>query len=619
MKLTALTYKHLAVIILAFVIFLLITTSCTKNKNDINNTTNNTTESLKYQKEFDLLNDFSNHNPDSAEVLAYQLEEKLIHSNNTVDLIRLYGFLSEFYQYRKKDDFKALLNISKAIELYILEPTTSIESYYLFINAGNILLNYGMNKQAINIYRQTKTFVNSKVYTLLDNNIGLAFQEMGNCDSALYYFRLAQSEIDFSGITTILKQIQSNNYKISASLDCNYTDSIPFYFNENKRKFEIIDNYFSNKSSVKKKQIWEEIKIEYYTNKVRTYNAVGSYYSLLEQEDNAKEVYVEAVKFAKLSHNSSWIVSVYEGWAGVAYQLQSYKESLIILDSAISTALTTKDFKTLERLYSKKYETYLKVNDINSAQAYKKISNSYKDSLSQIIVSDENISKRIELAINPINLALKNYVLRKAEVSKNFKTDTKLKEQKVYIYRYKLAFFITILIAILAIIMMFFYRTKTKKKTAEISMLASQKDNKLNDKDLQNLSTFIQQKNDSLYEIQDDLKEILKYASDENKPQIKELSIKISQSLFSNYTANFSGAKLKNIEKSFFVKLTEKFPELSEKEKQMCALIKLNLSSQEIALIINETERSVITALYRLRRKFMIESDDKLTKFLNQL
>lgn len=66
----------------------------------------------------------------------------------------------------------------------------------------------------------------------------------------------------------------------------------------------------------------------------------------------------------------------------------------------------------------------------------------------------------------------------------------------------------------------------------------------------------------------------------------------------------------------FFKKLQEKFPELTPKDLKLCAYLKMNLSSKEIAPLIGITYRSVELHRYRLRKKLNLNKKDSLVKFL---
>lgn len=81
-----------------------------------------------------------------------------------------------------------------------------------------------------------------------------------------------------------------------------------------------------------------------------------------------------------------------------------------------------------------------------------------------------------------------------------------------------------------------------------------------------------------------------------------------------NFTAHFN-----NVNSDFFNKLKEKFPDLTPNELKLCAFIKMNLSSKEIAQLMNITIKAVEVGRYRLRKKLQISSETNLYDFLIQI
>ena len=71
------------------------------------------------------------------------------------------------------------------------------------------------------------------------------------------------------------------------------------------------------------------------------------------------------------------------------------------------------------------------------------------------------------------------------------------------------------------------------------------------------------------------------------------------------------------IHNNFMKRLHAKHPELSHNERMMCAYLKMNLSTKEIAPLLNISVRGVETIRYRLRKKFALEREDSLTDYLS--
>ena len=76
---------------------------------------------------------------------------------------------------------------------------------------------------------------------------------------------------------------------------------------------------------------------------------------------------------------------------------------------------------------------------------------------------------------------------------------------------------------------------------------------------------------------------------------------------------------VKELNNTFFQNLENKHPGLSDNEKKLCSLLRLKLTSKEIASILNITPKSVEVNRYRLRKKMNIKKEEKLTKVIRKL
>ena len=69
----------------------------------------------------------------------------------------------------------------------------------------------------------------------------------------------------------------------------------------------------------------------------------------------------------------------------------------------------------------------------------------------------------------------------------------------------------------------------------------------------------------------------------------------------------------------FVSKLTNKFPQLTSKDIKLSIYLKMNLSSKEIAPLMNISYRGVELHRYRLRKKLSLNNEDHLTSFMINL
>jgi ligand-binding sensor domain-containing protein/DNA-binding CsgD family transcriptional regulator len=73
---------------------------------------------------------------------------------------------------------------------------------------------------------------------------------------------------------------------------------------------------------------------------------------------------------------------------------------------------------------------------------------------------------------------------------------------------------------------------------------------------------------------------------------------------------------LNQIHNEFIINLSKKYPQLTPKDIKLCVYLKMNLSSKEIAPMMNISFRGVELHRYRLRKKLNLTQDENLSKFL---
>ena len=69
----------------------------------------------------------------------------------------------------------------------------------------------------------------------------------------------------------------------------------------------------------------------------------------------------------------------------------------------------------------------------------------------------------------------------------------------------------------------------------------------------------------------------------------------------------------------FLLILKERFPELKPHELKLCAYLRMNLSSKEIAHLMSISVRGVEISRYRLRKKLQLATEVNLFQFLFDL
>ncbi|MBK6964882.1 MAG: DUF2559 family protein [Bacteroidales bacterium] len=100
---------------------------------------------------------------------------------------------------------------------------------------------------------------------------------------------------------------------------------------------------------------------------------------------------------------------------------------------------------------------------------------------------------------------------------------------------------------------------------------------------------------------------------------LNELILNVRQKMtFSNEMEEFY-AQIELIHKDFRQKLSSSFLLLTEQEKRLAILLRLNLSSKEISALLGISPKSVEIARYRLRKRLNLNKGDNLSRFLQNL
>ena len=71
-----------------------------------------------------------------------------------------------------------------------------------------------------------------------------------------------------------------------------------------------------------------------------------------------------------------------------------------------------------------------------------------------------------------------------------------------------------------------------------------------------------------------------------------------------------------NVHSNFLITLKQKFPNLNAHELKLCAYLRMNLSSKEMAQLMSITVRGVEISRYRLRKKLQLQPKEDLFRFL---
>ena len=139
----------------------------------------------------------------------------------------------------------------------------------------------------------------------------------------------------------------------------------------------------------------------------------------------------------------------------------------------------------------------------------------------------------------------------------------------------------------------------------------------MKDKELANSTLEMIQKNKLLTKIKNELKKISSPSLDEeSNNNIHMLSRKINRELDTDKQWKVFETHFENVHEAFLKRLKTQYPDLSPREMKLCAYLRMNISSKEIAILMNISTRGVEISRYRLRKKLQLKRNQNLTDFI---
>ena len=145
-------------------------------------------------------------------------------------------------------------------------------------------------------------------------------------------------------------------------------------------------------------------------------------------------------------------------------------------------------------------------------------------------------------------------------------------------------------------------------------------ENQVKNKEIANSALQLVHKNETLQEIKKELIEIRKSSHHVLTTQdFQALMKQINENLTVREDQKLFDDSFDELNKHFFTSLMKLYPDISKEDLKLAAYIKMDLTSKEIAPLLNLSLRGLENKRYRLRKKLGISGDDNLTTFFRSI
>ena len=358
------------------------------------------------------------------------------------------------------------------------------------------------------------------------------------------------------------------------------------------------------------------------------YNNIASAYNKLKQKDKALEYYNMALDEATKINFRHILGAIYNNLGIIEIENKNYPAARLYLDKAIKIRLEDNESIGISQSYNVLSQYFFNTNQLDSSlwAAQQSLSISKKADLLELQKASYNLFSMIFERKGLYKRALnehKAFKLLSDSISNEHKInrigqleithELEQIEEANKIEKIKLEYQNTILILALAVIVLVFvllvrlYKVQKNKLNKENTKLKLNVDTKNRE-----LTTNVMQRVQNHQIITDIVKELYSLKKDigsKHKDQLQKIIVNLQSRSNKEIWQEFE-LRFNQVHTDFFGNIKKRHSDITTSEKRLCALLRLNMTSKEIAAITNQTIRGVEVARSRLRKRLDLTGKD---------
>lgn len=367
---------------------------------------------------------------------------------------------------------------------------------------------------------------------------------------------------------------------------------------------------------------------------VESLNLAGLVFSKTKDFTYAKQYFLDAIEKSEFEDNPISLAQSYSNYANFNRKIKRYEDALKFMEKSDSICrILQLDFG-------------LFINQINRAELFME-SKDYKKALNEIELVRNDLSKfsspKLEIDFYELAYRINDAVGNSSQANAYFREHIEKKEAlfgdlprsilaewelatenekstKVRAYlevqreqeskeKYTIAFLAGLSIFGLS----FFFLSRNRKQKIDKQRIAFElelKSKQLITESLKNI-TIENTKEELLLQLNEILSELPKIHQGKFENLKSYLRIKKSASMLKEFETRFNG-----VYEYFYIQLKSLAPDLTPNELRVCAFMRLNITTKEIALLTNRSIGTIDNTRSSIRKKLKIEEETNLQEFL---
>ncbi len=360
----------------------------------------------------------------------------------------------------------------------------------------------------------------------------------------------------------------------------------------NLKKFDKAKVYFNKSIDIAKKNNIKDVEANALTN-------LGFLNYEIENYNLAKSQIEKALIFNRSINEMSNIMNNLSGLSKVALKTKHYKKAKHYINEGLVISDSIKVPESTASFYNYRSKLFEQTGLYKQALEDQRRSQTINDSLLKV-----NKNKEIEelKTIYQTEQKEKELLLKDQEIELLEVRKKKNESQRLLL--------LIGLASVLIIGFSIIYGLRQKMKRNKLEREKLNTSLAFKEKKLTTHALHLAHKNDLLHNLKAKVKD-LKYEAGNNRQYqniINSINIDI------NNDTNWEQFRLyfEDVHKGFNTKVKQTYPEISNNDLRLMSLLKMNLTSKEIASILNISNEGVKKARYRLRKKLNLQSINSL-------
>ncbi|GAA4279140.1 tetratricopeptide repeat protein [Aquimarina mytili] len=546
----------------------------------------------------------------------------------TISLLYLFPVLGQVQQDSLEIELRQKVNDAANDSLkvhYLIELTKEVEKYS--IDQGRDLMNQTL--QLINN-------IDAPSYHFLKQK-AIVFDLLGKYESRQTNYKNA---LDLKLKALKIREKLQDSFEIAKSYH-----NIGMIFRYEK-EYDKSKSYFLKCIAIRKRYLDS-------TQLSRTYNMLGVVHYYTKQNDSAMYYYQLSKNYAltleeKAKSNDN-IAAIYYTTGNYKEAIEIYKENLAIFKSSKNYNFVVNNLMHLSKIhsdlgkhqeavayvdealdYAKKYGSTSKLALIFQLRshvheemgAYKYALKDYRNHkfYYDSIYNVRNAKKITVLELNH------QFQKEKLADSLQFANEKREIELKAETQKTRNQLYVVLLIAAVVGIIALLIVMRNRKKLNKERIKKEQLEKELLDEKLKHTTYQTKQliaDNKMRLQFKQEflvkLKKVKQHADAVDVSDFQSLITDLNSQITTESKFDFIGDNIEQIDREFNEKLRRLYPDLTKSEREICALMRMNLSLKEIMVIRNVTMGSIKASRHRIRKKIGLDREQELEQFISKL